>query len=171
MNKIKDFVNKNYKVVIGIIIGITISIGIGVSAIATKDITYDNSKSGLTSTNLQGAIDELYEKAINSGVPIDPDTFKTNSAKTIYASSKGLCIFINNKLNCFKTNNLAEEQNHVKDVFGDTNCSFDKYGNASCNDSDFGLRVDSNARLVCNDLSDPNLSLCAVEPDGSVYCS
>ena len=63
MNKIKDLVNKNYKVVIGIIIGITISIVIGVSAVATKDITYDNSKSGLTSTNLQGAIDEIYEKA------------------------------------------------------------------------------------------------------------
>ena len=63
MKKIKDLVNKNYKVVIGIIIGITISIGIGVSAVATKDITYDNSKSGLTSTNLQGAIDEIYEKA------------------------------------------------------------------------------------------------------------
>ena len=63
MKKIKGFVNKNYKVVIGIIIGITISIGIGVSAVATKDITYDNSKSGLTSTNLQGAIDELNEKA------------------------------------------------------------------------------------------------------------
>ena len=63
MEKIKDFVNKNYKVVIGIIIGITISVGIGVSAVATKDITYDNTTSGLTSTNLQGAIDELNTKA------------------------------------------------------------------------------------------------------------
>ena len=63
MKKIKGFVNKNYKVVIGIIIGITISIGIGVSAVATKDVVYDNSKSGLTSTNLQGAIDELNTKA------------------------------------------------------------------------------------------------------------
>ena len=33
MKKIKDLVNKNYKVVIGIIIGITISVGIGVSAV------------------------------------------------------------------------------------------------------------------------------------------
>ena len=63
MKKIKGFVNKNYKVVIGIIIGITISIGIGVSAVATKDVVYDNSKSGLTSTNMQGAIDELNTKA------------------------------------------------------------------------------------------------------------
>ena len=33
MNKIKGFFKKNYKVVIGIIIGITISVGIGVSAV------------------------------------------------------------------------------------------------------------------------------------------
>ena len=63
MKKIKAFVKKNYKVVIGIIIGIAISVGIGVSAVATKDIEYDNTTSGLTSTNLQGAIDEIYEKA------------------------------------------------------------------------------------------------------------
>ena len=63
MNKIKDLVKKNYKVVIGIVIGITVCIGIGVSAVATKDVVYDNSKSGLTSTNLQGAIDELNTKA------------------------------------------------------------------------------------------------------------
>ena len=106
MEKIKDFVKKNYKVVIGIIIGITISVGIGVSAVATKDVVYNNSKSGLTSTNLQGAIDELYEKANNSGVPIDPDTFQINNDKTVYASSKGVCIFRNNKLNCFKVNNF-----------------------------------------------------------------
>ena len=116
MNKIKDLVNKNYKVVIGIIIGITISIGIGVSALATKDITYDNSKSGLTSTNLQGAIDELYEKANNSGVPIDPDTFKTNSAKTIYASSKGICIFRNNKLNCFTKKSKKDGTKKMKTI-------------------------------------------------------
>ena len=79
MKKIKDLVNKNYKVVIGIIIGITISIGIGVSAVATKDVVYDNSKSGLTSTNLQGAIDELNTKAttkINEAKNECPDGYR-----------------------------------------------------------------------------------------------
>ena len=63
MNNIKSFIKRNYKLVIGIIMGITISVGIGVSAVATKDVEYDNSKSGLTSTNMQGAIDELNTKA------------------------------------------------------------------------------------------------------------
>ena len=63
MKKIKGFVKKNYKVVISFILGMIVCIGIGVSAVATKDVVYDNSKSGLTSTNLQGAIDELNTKA------------------------------------------------------------------------------------------------------------
>ncbi len=64
---VKKMFKKNYKIVLGIIIGGIIS-GVGVYAATTlssSDITYDNSKSGLTSTNLNGAIDELYEKVNN----------------------------------------------------------------------------------------------------------
>ena len=152
MNKIKDLVNKNYKVVIGIIIGITISIGIGVSALATKDITYDNSKSGLTSTNLQGAIDELYEKANNSGVPIDPDTFKTNSAKTIYK-------------------NYDEERNHIQEVFSDVSCDVPpSYGALRCDASDFNCYVHSaDDTMQCIDKSDN--SFCYLGRFGDVNCN
>ncbi|MCI8347438.1 MAG: hypothetical protein HFJ12_05805 [Bacilli bacterium] len=61
----KKIIKKNYKIILGIIIGGIIS-GVGVYAatmISSSNISYDNSKSGLTSTNLNGAIDELYEKA------------------------------------------------------------------------------------------------------------
>ena len=96
MNKIKDLVNKNYKVVIGIIIGITISIGIGVSALATKDIAYDNSKSGLTSTNLQGAIDELNTKAttkINEAEAKCPDGYIcTKPILAAYTYNSSTCV-------------------------------------------------------------------------------
>ena len=97
MKKIKDLVNKNYKVVIGIIIGITISIGIGVSAVATKDITYDNSTSGLTSTNLQGAIDELNTKAttkINEAEAKCPDGYKCINQNIVaaYTYNSSSCI-------------------------------------------------------------------------------
>ncbi len=60
----KKIIKKNYKIILGIIIGGIIS-GVGVYAatmISSSNISYDNSKSGLTSTNLNGAIDELYEK-------------------------------------------------------------------------------------------------------------
>ena len=64
----KKIIKKNYKIILGIIIGGIIS-GVGVYAattISSSNISYDNSKSGLTSTNLNGAIDELYEKAKKS---------------------------------------------------------------------------------------------------------
>ena len=98
MNKIKGFVNKNYKVVIGIIIGITISIGIGVSALATKDITYDNSKSGLTSTNLQGAIDEVYKKTDIRNYDNIVSAYTYNSS-TCVTGEEETCV----KTTCYKS--------------------------------------------------------------------
>ncbi len=65
--EVKKRLKRNYKLVLGIIIGGIIS-GVGAYAattISSSNISYDNSKSGLTSTNLNGAIDELYEK-VNS---------------------------------------------------------------------------------------------------------
>ncbi|MCI8347000.1 MAG: hypothetical protein HFJ12_03510 [Bacilli bacterium] len=62
--EVKKRLKKNYKLIIVIVIGIIIS-GVGVYAVTTissSNVTYDNSRSGLTSTNLNGAIDELCEK-------------------------------------------------------------------------------------------------------------
>ena len=64
MRKIKSFVKKNYKLVIGFIIG-GLVFGTFVYASDTfksSDVSYDNKTSGLASTTLQGAIDELNEK-------------------------------------------------------------------------------------------------------------
>ncbi len=60
MKKIKEFL-KSY--LVGLILGIVVSGTIGVIAATyfpSKDVTYDNTASGLESTNVQGAIDELY---------------------------------------------------------------------------------------------------------------
>ena len=60
MKKIKEF-SKSY--LIGFIIGIIVSGGISVIAATyfpSNQTTYDNTNSGLSSTNVQGAIDELY---------------------------------------------------------------------------------------------------------------
>ena len=61
MKKIKK---KYIFIIIGILIGLVISVG-GVYAAVTitgSNVTYANSSSGLTSTNVQGAIDELNTK-------------------------------------------------------------------------------------------------------------
>ena len=55
---------KNYKILIGLFIGIFISITTvyAVTYVGSgSDLTYDNTNSGLTSTNVQDALDELYK--------------------------------------------------------------------------------------------------------------
>ena len=60
MYKIKEF-SKRY--LIGFILGIVIFGSISVKAISefySNDVAYDNKESGLASTNVKSAIDELY---------------------------------------------------------------------------------------------------------------
>ena len=60
----KKFIKNN---LIGFIIGISFAC-LGVYAttlIASNDVTYDNSSSGLTSTTVKGALDELYEMSLS----------------------------------------------------------------------------------------------------------
>jgi hypothetical protein len=57
--------NKNYKYLIGILIGMFISIPMGYAAASYvgkgSELSYDNSNSSLTSSTAQDALDELYE--------------------------------------------------------------------------------------------------------------
>ena len=60
MKKLKEF-SKRY--LIGFILGIVIFGNISVKAMSefySNDVIYDNKESGLTSTNVKSAIDELY---------------------------------------------------------------------------------------------------------------
>ena len=64
--KISKFIKNNYKFLIGVIVGLLLS-GTGVYAantIYSKNVTYDNSNSGLSATNVQDALDETYSKCI-----------------------------------------------------------------------------------------------------------
>lgn len=64
----KKVLKNNYKIIIGVIVGIVSSGTIGVAAsilLSSGNVAYNNTNSGLKSTTLQGAIDELYEKSNN----------------------------------------------------------------------------------------------------------
>ena len=69
--KIKEFV-KSYAIglIFGIIVSGTISV-IAATYFPSNDVTYDNTKSGLSSTNVQGAIDELYGVCTAPATPGD----------------------------------------------------------------------------------------------------
>ena len=64
MKRILKLLNSNKKFILGIILGIllTSTTVYAVTALATS-ISYDNTSSGLNSTNVQGALDELYTMA------------------------------------------------------------------------------------------------------------
>ncbi len=62
----KKIVKKNYKILIGIVMGIFVSTAVtyGAENILTgSDVSYNNALSHGSKNNIQGAIDELYEKA------------------------------------------------------------------------------------------------------------
>ncbi len=99
----------NYKIILGLVIGIILSAG-GVYAATTYigngvDLTYDNSKSGLSSTNVQDALNELYAKSCPDGyvclkkkntlalgdyVSMTPtkSSYTTDTSKTGYTSTQ-----------------------------------------------------------------------------------
>ena len=90
----KKIVKKNYKILIGIIIGIIISTTIVYSAeniLSGSDVTYSNGSS--SADNVQKAIDELYEKSKKQQVP--DITKLPNIVSALYYSedeSKDYCI-------------------------------------------------------------------------------
>ena len=64
--KVKEKIKNNKRFLLGILVGLLISGGsVYAASIISKDVSYDNSSSKLTSTNVQGAIDEVYKTAID----------------------------------------------------------------------------------------------------------
>ena len=70
---------KNIKVVIAFILGLVIS-GVSVYAlnIDARNTYYDNTNSGSSATNMQDAIDDLYERSWNASL-IDCGTYSNNA--------------------------------------------------------------------------------------------
>ena len=84
----KEKIKKN---LIGFILGVITAFSISVIAMAffpSKDVTYDNKESGLKSTNVQGAIDELYAECTyvpTGGEAILENTDIVTSGDGLYA--------------------------------------------------------------------------------------
>lgn len=163
-------------ILIGMILGIALG---GTSAYAaiiynSNQVSYSNSTSGLTSTNVQSAIDELSNKIktclilnnINFGSASSGSSFVT---ERIFASRGIICINYNGIINCFTTD-FEIEADHLKEVFSN-NCAPTNGGPQTLNceaDGEFGCYLDVNGTLSCDDYSD-NI-YCEVNRNGQVYC-
>ena len=90
MKKTKEIFSKNTKVIIAFIVGIIIS-GTTVYAATTllsQSVYYNNSTSGATSTNVQGALDELYTRA---NTWINPNNNMGTPQYYAFGQYKGWC--------------------------------------------------------------------------------
>ena len=167
MGRIVKHLKNNYKIIIGIIIGVVIS-GCGVYAatvIAASSVGYtDNSSLG--ANNVQTAIDKLYAKADNQY--FDFSTAKANTTGKVFASKKGVCISRNKTVYCFKINNYGVEKNHIQQVFSDVSCDVNS-SYVRCDASDFNCNVSSNGYVGCSDRSGD--SYCGIRSSGDVYCN
>ena len=113
-----------------------------VAQLLASSIIYDNSTSGLTSADVQGAIDELNAKADSDGFWIekykswsstptnyefgipttssttDPSTLNKNVYSGLYSNTQlGVCINKSGEQYCFRINNVIAEEKHMQDVF------------------------------------------------------
>ena len=98
----KNKLRKNYKFILGMIFGIVISASsvYAATVLTSKEVSYDNTNSKLSSTNVKDAIDEVNEKATTKleeaekSCPkgyictIEPLSFKNDSWTTISANVK-----------------------------------------------------------------------------------
>ena len=93
-NRIKEIIKNNYKFIFMFILGIIVAGG-GVYAatvVSGSMITYDNSSSGLSSTNVQDAVDELSGKADTNSIKTLPNiiaAYKYSTATTATRCTTG----------------------------------------------------------------------------------
>ena len=194
MKRVKKLTKGNFTsiviiLVIGIIVGMVIA-GATVYAATTitgSTVTYSNSSSGLSSTTVQEAIDEIYEKS-KTHCPDGYECTKlyyafgrpTTSSTTDYTTlgynyfvrlkgtgELGACTIRNEKSFCINSNNFDNSKAKLIEEFGKDACNVDSSG-VGCSDSDSGCFAYSNGSVGCHGASAH--SYCYVDSDGSADC-
>lgn len=172
------------KILCGIVIGIVVASttsALAATTILSSNVSYSNSSSGLKSTNVQGAIDELYNM-VNSkittyefGTPtasssIDFQDVIDSSGSNVFSQKKGselsICIYLNGSLSCFKNNDFTNEKVHLKEAFSSSCGEFS--GNINCGNSTTGnCSLYSNGSVDCTSSSK---KVCRLTSNNVVTC-
>lgn len=171
MNKIKNLIKKKYKVIISFFLGMFVAgttVFAGTKYFSATETTYANTSSTLSSTNVNDALDELYEKTktmVNTGYISTFSNLKFSSNKKIMASNYMVCInyYANNySVVCFKYKNFEVEKYRLRRVFGYRYCSVDNGYGTFYSENDPG----TNTKISCT----ANNFTCEVQKTGYVYC-
>ncbi len=182
-NKVKEFV-KSYA--IGLIVGIVVSGTISVIAATyfpSNDVTYDNTESGLSSTDVQGAIDELYgvcfppktggdaildkEPVVDTGDGLYEDEYEEgkytykganpNNYVTFnneYAGWRIISINSNGTIKIMRTSDINTSDNLAWDTTGNNNWARPANLNTYLNSTYYnGLNSTAQSQIVAKDFS------------------
>ena len=169
MKKIKSFIKNNVILIVGFIVGIIIS-GTSVYAatilLNANQVGYNNTNTDLTSTDVQGALNELYTKA---NTWINPIRFgmSQNRNKNVIATDTGILIRKNGQTHFIKNNNWEEEKNHLQQIFSSDFCDETSSYFACVETNGYSCFVFSDGGLTCRDQT---VSGCSVDRNGSVTC-
>ena len=168
MNKLKE--HQNYKILIGLLLGILISAtGVYAATIgASKDVYYNNTTSKLSSTNVQDALDEVYTKTNNrlttyafgtptNSSPVDFQEVISSSGSKAFVKKQGnqlsVCSYYNNRLFCMKPGTANWNTNKAMlntTTFPGATCGSDS-SDAHCYDASFGCSAKSYGDVYCVD--------------------
>ena len=188
MKKVKNlFKNSKTKFILGLILGIILTGG-GVYAATignSKDVFYDNATSNLSSTNVQDALDELYDKinnrlttyafgtpTINS--PVDFQEVIASSGANTFVKKQGsqlsVCLYYYNKVFCMKNGTENFETNNTllnSMTFPGVTCGVNS-SEAYCGDNYFDCIASSEGYVSCGVYDN---GYCTVYADGQVECN
>ena len=182
MKKLDNKLQLTIGIIIGLLITATTVYANNLSFTA-KEISYDNTTSGISKTSVQDAIDELCEdskkckKIKDNNIYFeygDPTTSSTTDYTTLgknlfvalNGDQKSICIIRNNKLHCFDINNYQIEKVHILDVYSDITCStMSSY--IYCSDGRVNCRVNNDGSVMCVASSGG----CDITKDGVVECT
>ena len=183
----KIFKNLKINFVTGLIIGAVLA-GSGVYAVAldsSNNVTYDNSTSKASSTNVQDALDELYNNTFFSEPRYEfgtPNASSSTNFKEVIASSGSnvfvrkigsqlsVCLYRNEQLLCLKNGVENLETNKkilTTTTFPGATCDAPSSA-AGCYDDSFNCDVYSSGSVECDDYAAD--LICFVHANGRVHC-